>query len=254
MKKHCFTLIELLVVIAIIAILAAMLLPALSKARDKARTISCLNKEKQVGLASIMYANDNGDLWAPCRVVELEAGANLNVYFTRLLIRNKYTEGAMFACDQGVARANEQTWSTNIMKQWKTDADKEGFLGGTPNGANPFAYPSYGMSDYTRAGQSSTNYTNAVARYKNPSQKLLLAEGWDNANRTTVTPPRFIGTAMLYPAGTTNGLGYVYPLHNMEKAVNVIFMDGHAETVNVPGSTSAAVYSVFTQKYWLWSE
>jgi prepilin-type N-terminal cleavage/methylation domain-containing protein/prepilin-type processing-associated H-X9-DG protein len=65
MKNRGFTLIELLVVIAIIAILAAILFPVFAKAREKARQTSCLSNLKQLGVATLMYAQDYDEKWMP---------------------------------------------------------------------------------------------------------------------------------------------------------------------------------------------
>jgi len=115
-KATGFTLIELLVVIAIIAILAAILFPVFARAREKARSASCLSNCKQMGLAAMMYSQDYDEMVAPGRIWDY-SGTWRHEYWPTLL--QAYANNTqIFLCPSGNKQAGYQVCAPGKVLRW----------------------------------------------------------------------------------------------------------------------------------------
>ena len=138
-----FTLIELLVVIAIIAILAAMLLPALSKAKERALRINCASNLKQIGIGVVMYAGDNDDKLPPNRV--------------------NATSGSVWYPYEIGRKGAGHTWDNgphNLGSLWDTKNVPDGKVFYCPSGRKfpgVFRYETYAQVDTWPFGQPTTD-------------------------------------------------------------------------------------------------
>ncbi len=244
-----FTLIELLVVIAIIAILASLLLPALSKAKEKGQRTVCMNNNKQIGLFMQLYTEEANDVYPWHRNNKTGAPnttTGLNDWWgPHIMGQQQHTN--IFLCpvlkgnrvDQGV------TW------QWAFDVHKAAYgYNGWFHGPRPNAPPALTLAGVAFSGQDNFRRSQVV----NPSESLIAGESMPTAGGTWSTS-LWWDNAGMNPALGAAGFEGIDPNRHRGQGM-VLFNDGHAESrksddINPPMNPSTGnAAAIKNARYW----
>lgn len=178
--RQSFTLIELLVVIAIIAILAAILMPALSSARERGRSSGCISNLKSIALAASAYTSDHNDMLFPMAMNVKTwngSGTNAKYWWCMGLVRMKYLPGSTLYF---------QTDSPNVVAKSLSCPSEARTRIGTNNEWNSWKGTHFGMANYIGRwvyAESMERYFSKITELKMPSKNAVFADkGNDNSN------------------------------------------------------------------------